>query len=147
VPAVLVSPLIPAGSIIRPKGDIPFDHTSIIATLRRLFPFAPLTPRDAAAPDLLSALTDTDDNDGPAFITSPEPVPDATELAKAATLKPNGMQRALATTAMLLPTAGANVAVHAQRLASVPDTAPTHPTVGLAIADIATHLKAFFGNL
>ncbi len=145
VPALLISPWIPAGSVVRPPGAIPFDHTSIIATLRKLFPFAPLTPRDAAAPDLLNALSSDDNNDGPAFIVAPEPVPAPAELAKAVTVKPNNMQRALATAAMLLPTAGANVAAHAQRLANVPDTAPAHPTAGLAAADIATHLKAFFG--
>jgi phospholipase C len=146
VPALLISPWIPPGSIVRPQGAIPFDHTSIIATLRKLFPFAPLTPRDAAAPDLLSALTGDDNNDGPAFIVAPEPVPGPTELAKAVTAKPNGMQRALATAAMLLPTAGANIAAHAQRLANIPDTAPINPTSGLAAADIATHLQAFFGS-
>jgi phospholipase C len=150
VPAVLVSPWIPPKSIIRPPGPTPFDHTSIIATLRKRFPFAPLTPRDAAAPDLLTAVTalnGNDSNDGPAFIVAPEPVPDAAELAAAATKKPNGMQQALATAAMLLPTAGANVAAHTQRLAHVPDTAAAQPTVAHAIADIVMHLKAFFGIL
>jgi phospholipase C len=147
VPALLISPWIPPGSIVRPPGATPFDHTSIIATLRKLFPFAPLTPRDATAPDLLTALTGDDSNDGPAFIVAPEPVPAPTELAKAVTVKPNGMQRALATTAMLLPTAGANIGAHAQRLANIPDTAPTHQTAGLAAADITTHLQAFFGTL
>ena len=56
VPAVIVSPYVKAGSVIRPPGTTPFDHTSIIATLRKLFNFAPLTHRDAAAPDLLAAL-------------------------------------------------------------------------------------------
>ena len=59
VPAVIVSPWVPAGSIIRPPaGSPPFDHTSILATLRNLFDLgAPLTRRDAAAPDLLAALS------------------------------------------------------------------------------------------
>ncbi len=35
VPAVIVSPLIPAGTVFRaPAGSPPYDHTSIIATLR-----------------------------------------------------------------------------------------------------------------
>src|SRR6478672_7984179 len=37
VPAVIVSPLIPAGTVFRaPAGSPPYDHTSIIATLRGL---------------------------------------------------------------------------------------------------------------
>ncbi len=147
VPALLISPWIPAGSVIRPQTGAAFDHTSIIATLRKLFPFAPLTLRDATAPDLLSALSGDDNNDGPSFIVAPEPSPAPAELAKAVTVKANNMQRALATAAMLLPTAGANMAAHTQRLAKIPDTAPTHQTAGLAATDIQTHLKAFFGKL
>jgi phospholipase C len=147
VPAVLVSPWIAKGSIIRPPSDTPFDHTSIIATLGKLFTFAPLTPRDAAAPDLLGALTGNGANNGPDFISAPEPTPGPAELTAAAAKPPNGMQKALATAAILLPTFGANLEAHIQRLTNVPDTAPAHPSVGAAIADIATHLKAFFGTL
>jgi phospholipase C len=58
VPAVLVSPLIPAGTVHRvPEGSTPLDHTSILATLEHRFGLAPLTLRDAAAPDLASVLT------------------------------------------------------------------------------------------
>jgi Phosphoesterase family len=70
VPTVLISPWIPAGSIIRPPAvsKYPFDHTSILATLRKLFDLGrPLTARDDAAPDLLSALSlKTPSNTGPA---------------------------------------------------------------------------------
>ena len=58
VPTVLISPYIEAGTICRPAGFTPFDHTSILATARNCFKLdAPLTPRDAAAPDLSCALT------------------------------------------------------------------------------------------
>ena len=58
VPAVIVSPFVPQGTVLRPPGNIPFDHTSILATLRKRFSLgAPLTDRDAQAPDLASALT------------------------------------------------------------------------------------------
>ena len=58
VPAVLISPYIEAGTICRPAGWTPFDHTSILATVRNCFKTgAPLTPRDAAAPDLSCVLT------------------------------------------------------------------------------------------
>ncbi|MDQ2803694.1 MAG: hypothetical protein M3Y41_13825, partial [Pseudomonadota bacterium] len=68
VPAVLASPWIRPGSVVRPPKDgPPFDHTSLIATLHRLFDLGPApTPRVAAAPDLLSALAlDAPDNRGP----------------------------------------------------------------------------------
>jgi phospholipase C len=59
VPAVLVSPLIPEGTILHAPSDgrPPFDHTSIIATLRARFAIGALGRRDAAAPDVGSALT------------------------------------------------------------------------------------------
>ncbi len=64
VPAVIVSPFVPAGSVIRPppgpegQPAYPFCHCSIQATLHKLFDLGPpLTPRVAAAPDLLSALS------------------------------------------------------------------------------------------
>jgi phospholipase C len=58
VPAVVVSPLIPAGTVFRaPAGSPPYDHTSIIATLRARFHLGPLGKRDAVAPDLGPVLT------------------------------------------------------------------------------------------
>ena len=57
VPTVLVSPFIEEGTICRAGDNKYFDHTSIISTARLLFGFdKPLTDRDAAAPDLGSAL-------------------------------------------------------------------------------------------
>src|SRR5262245_24119313 len=38
VPAVIVSPYVKPGTILRPPGAVPYDHTSIIATLRKRFP-------------------------------------------------------------------------------------------------------------
>ncbi len=58
VPAVIVSPLIPPGTILRaPENGPPFDHTSIIATLRARFGLAALGKRDAAAPGVGSVLS------------------------------------------------------------------------------------------
>jgi phospholipase C len=76
VPAVIVSPYVERGSVVRPPprpdgGPVyPFDHTSIAATLHKLFEIGlPLTRRVAAAPDLLCALTlERPDNYGPASI-------------------------------------------------------------------------------
>jgi phospholipase C len=58
VPTVLISPLIPAGTVHRvPDGATPFDHTSVLATVEHRFGLGPLTRRDAAAPDVADALT------------------------------------------------------------------------------------------
>jgi phospholipase C len=58
VPAVLVSPLIPAGTVFRaPAGGPPLDHTSILKTVERRWGLPALTARDAAAPDFGGALS------------------------------------------------------------------------------------------
>jgi phospholipase C len=58
VPAVLVSPLIPAGTVFRaPAGGPPHDHTSILKTIETRFGLAALTARDAAAADLGDVLS------------------------------------------------------------------------------------------
>jgi phospholipase C len=58
VPAVLVSPLIPAGTIYRvPPDSMPIDHTSVLKTIELRWGLPALTARDAAAPDLGGVLT------------------------------------------------------------------------------------------
>ena len=57
IPAILVSPWIPAGSVFRPEGSIPLDHTSVLSTLEEKYGIDPLTARDAAAPHLGGALS------------------------------------------------------------------------------------------
>ncbi len=85
VPAVLISPWIPAGSIVRPPAgsQYPFDHASVLSTLRKLFDLGePLTERDAAAPDLLSALSlASPSNSGPASLALPTLAPTPGEIA------------------------------------------------------------------
>jgi len=146
VPAVIISPYVPAGTVIRPPGMTPFDHTSIIATLRKLFNFAPLTARDAAAPDLVDALAvlkTGPDNDGPSSVAAPAVPPPPAQVARAAAKPPNSLQKSLATAALQLPTAGADPAVHIQRLRVAQDVAPQHATVGDAAVDVAAHVKGF----
>lgn len=149
VPAVIISPYVPAKSIIRPTGLTPFDHTSIIATLRKLFDIESLTKRDAAAPDLVDALEAFQtgpDNDGPASITAPAPPPTPGQLARAAAKPPNSLQQSLATAALHLPTIGANLAAHTQRLNEAQDAALQHDTVADAATDVAAHVKGFLGR-
>jgi phospholipase C len=58
VPAVLVSPLIAAGTVFRvPAGSTPIDHTSILKTVQERWSLPALTARDAAAPSLRGVLT------------------------------------------------------------------------------------------
>jgi phospholipase C len=147
VPAVIVSPYVTAGSIIRPPGPTPFDHTSIIATLRKLFGIGPLTARDAAAPDLVGALTDQPLNNPPDRIIAQAVRPAPEQVARAAARPLNGLQQSLSTAALQLPTWGANLAVHIQRLTAAVDTEPDHASVGEAMSDAAAHVKAFLGKI
>jgi phospholipase C len=140
VPAVLVSPWIPPGSIVRPPAGskYPFDHTSIIATLSKLFDLGNFTERDKAAPHLLDALSlSAPTNNGPREVTLPTVSPTPAELAVAHQAPPNGMQQSLANLAARLPTGAANVPGHTQALAPAP--------VGrqfATVAEASTHAKA-----
>ena len=83
VPTVLVSPLIPAGTVHRvAAGTTPFDHTSILATVEHRWNLAPLTRRDAAAPDVGGALTlSSPRSDDPlAGVSAPTPPTNPTGL-------------------------------------------------------------------
>jgi len=93
VPALLISPYVQKGSVFRPPGFVPnqpnsvppFDHTSVIATLRDFFGIGALTARDAAAPSLAPVLSlDSNNlNYGPPSVTSPAPPSlSAAELGK-----------------------------------------------------------------
>jgi phospholipase C len=112
VPAVIVSPWI-APSVVRsaPHGiafdgpPYPFDHTSIIRTVRELFNLGPaLTARDDVAPSLLPYLTlSAPTNDGPPFISCAPPDVSLETRRNQAYAKPDSNQDALAQMAMMLP--------------------------------------------
>ena len=61
VPAIVVSPWVARGCI----DHTLYDHSSVLATLARLFKLKPLTDRDRHANDLLPLLTDTCRTDCP----------------------------------------------------------------------------------
>jgi len=112
VPAVLISPYIKAGTVLRPpaptNSDLPahpFDHTSVIATLRKCFDLGgPLTHRDAVAPDLESVLElDTPDNPGPESVQALPYTVSETELKAALAAPLNGFQKAIHEVAAHLP--------------------------------------------
>jgi phospholipase C len=53
VPAVVISPLIPQGSV---DGTV-YDHASVLATVEKLYSLAPLTQRDKLANNVLGLLS------------------------------------------------------------------------------------------
>jgi phospholipase C len=58
VPTVLVSPLIPAGTVFRVAPNVmPLDHTSILKTVEKRWNLPSLTARDAAAMDVGAVLS------------------------------------------------------------------------------------------
>jgi phospholipase C len=74
VPAIIVSPWIPETTV----DDTPYDHTSVPATLERLFGMEPLTDRDKHANDVLHLLSlemprDNCPTELPAPVSSPQP--------------------------------------------------------------------------
>ena len=73
VPAVLISPLIPAGTIFH--SSRPIDHTAVIKTLCNRFGLKSLTQRDANAVDLAEVLGDTVRPLSETPVTSPWVVP------------------------------------------------------------------------
>lgn len=110
VPAIIASPYVRQGTILRPSGDVPFDHTSIIATLRKRFSLgASLTARDAVAPDLdLVLALELPSNLGPERVEALPYAPSPTEVAQAQTEPLNHHQKALVKLAGLLPSEGAD---------------------------------------
>jgi phospholipase C len=101
VPTVLISPLIPAGTVFRvAAGSMPLDHTSILKTIERRWHLDALTARDAAAQDVGAVLTlATARTDDPLQGIR---VPAATLPAKVATL-PSHLQEVHADLASRLP--------------------------------------------
>jgi phospholipase C len=120
VPAVIVSPYVAPGSIIPPlaraesEPSFPFDHCSIQATLHRLFDLGPpLTPRVAAAPDLLNALSlAAPENHGPDRIDLEELSPTAVEVEMHHRLPRNRHQRNFRHPTLGLPAATARLTAH-----------------------------------
>lgn len=147
VPAVIVSPYVPPGSIIKPpQGKDAFDHTSIIATVRELFlkGTPQLTNRDGSAAHLMAALSlAVPANDGPASIDPGHDEPQWTEVQDRADAGPNGMQRSLSAAATLLPTSPPVTA------ADVPEPLPLpenpYGTVATAHANVTDRTQLFVG--
>lgn len=71
VPAILVSPLVPAGKV----DHTLYDHTSVLKTVEELFGLNPLTNRDASANSVLKTLSlKNPRTDCPTSLHSPAPL-------------------------------------------------------------------------
>lgn len=123
VPAVLISPWIAPGTILRrpDSSSYPYDHTSVIATLRTNFGLTggDLGAREAVAPHVLGVLTLSEpSNGGPDHIPPPLIVPAEVELSNALQLPPNDHQTALAAMALNLPTDASQAGAHVNALST-----------------------------
>ena len=159
VPAVIVAPYIEQGTVLRASGNVPYDHTSIAATLRKRFPEIgpPLTAREAQAPDLDAVLTlAAPDNLGPSAVEALPYAPSPAEVARMQLHPLNAMQKALVHLAANLPcvpeTADFGSAV-LQHIADLCRTGP-RPTppgqdanVSVAAEFIRRQLGSFFRGL
>jgi phospholipase C len=150
VPAVVVSPYIPAGTKIRAAVDgegsgVPFDHTSIIKTVCEVFGLGgALTERDAAAPSLLGVLSlAAPTNGGPVSIDLPPvPAPSVRVVERAAAV-PNGMQASLASAAVHLPSSPP--VSEGDIPEAVRPEAVGYPTVAVAAAGAVGRVNQFLG--
>ena len=127
VPAVIVSPLIPAGTRFRaPAGGPPYDHTSIIATLRARFALGPLGERDAVAPHLGPVLSLSEPRrDDPLDGVTPPTAADPVLQAGSAPIgeAPSSFLEAKAIAAAKLPIASAPIENPQQTVAALPTAA------------------------
>jgi len=104
----------------------------------------PLTRRDAAAPDLLAALSLTSpSNSGPPSLALPVVVPTADEIASAHGAAPNDLQQAILALAATLPVGSAS-AMPIGLLAAARDQVAT--TQGTTAGDILHQIEAGFGR-
>ena len=150
VPAVVISPYVRQATILRPQGTMPFDHTSIIATLRKRFSLGPpLTQRDEVAPDLDIALTlETPDNLGPEAVQALPYVPDPADVGAARQRPLNDMQEALLKLAAHLPVAATGVDPRIAELKARGEEleVDVEKTAGQAVHDIKEKLGNLFAS-
>lgn len=155
VPAIIISPYVSAGTVLRNdtrSGGRPYDHTAIIRTLRERFDptGVALTGRDATAPSLDIALTlDEPSNDGPDKIEIPAYYPSSGEVQRAKDMPPNDLQRSLCTLSAHLPQAGTDILDHIEGLRRnlVDLVVPEFDRVADARGFVQDNIKSFLGDL
>jgi phospholipase C len=148
VPAVVLSPYVAPGTIFRQTSGALYDHTSIIATVRKRFGLSSaLTARDAAAPDLDGLLSlPKPTNLGPLRVKALPYAPSPTTAAVAQTKPLNSMQKALVGLAANLPPApGSNLQNHLAKLrVAGPQAAPAAALA--SVHDARDYVKRQAGN-
>jgi hypothetical protein len=130
----------------------PFDHTSIIRTLRDRFDSngAPLTGRDASAPSLDLALTlNEPSNDGPDQIDIPPYTPTPDQVQRAKDRPPNDLQRSLCALTAHLPQAGTDILGHIDALArrALTISVPEHNSLAEAENFAREALRSFLDHI
>ncbi len=149
VPAVIVSPYVKPGKILRPPSAVPYDHTSIIATLRKRFPAlgGPLTQRDAVAPDIENVLElPNPENKGPSRLTALPYAPTPSSAAEAYARPLNDNQKALVGLAANLPEGPvASLHAHLERVKAQVKQPPPELTTDVRTA--SAYVKRQVGNL
>jgi phospholipase C len=97
IPAVVVSPYVQAGTVFRSDTGVPYDHTSVLATLRDWLSIPPSSmlpsKRIADAPTLEQVLALSEPRTSAPTI----PPPSATVSATPVTLPMNDLQKSLVT--------------------------------------------------
>jgi phospholipase C len=95
VPTVVVSPFIQAGTVFRSNTNVPYDHTSIPATLRDWLPISAMdmlpSKRIDQAPNLSQVLNLSNPRTVKPTITPPR----STTVQTSLTLPPNDLQKTL----------------------------------------------------
>src|SRR5262249_15953851 len=148
VPAVIVSPYVAPGTIFGKSSAVPFDHTAVIATVRKRFGLSgALTARDAQAPDFDSVLTLPHPPNLAPLRLKPFPYAPSPGTAAVPQTKPlNSMQKGLVGLAANLPPApGNNLQTHLAHLkATRPQPAPA--TALASVHDARDYVKRQAGK-
>ncbi|MGS0625374.1 alkaline phosphatase family protein [Ralstonia sp. VS2407] len=147
VPAVVVSPWIPKGTIFCSTVAQPYDHTAIIKTLRMRYNIrTPLTARDASAPDLgqVLELSAPDDNRDPVAARAMAANPAGLQAARNAPL--NDFQWAMHESAAMLAPLGTGISIddHVRNLST--DQQPPVPAAQNA-QQAAQHIKDVLASM
>ena len=153
VPAVVVSPYTAPGTVLRADaGQPPYDHTSIPRTLRKRFGIAaPLSAREATAPDLGKALNSAQDVDhAPAALPVAAPAGAAHDLVQALAAPLNRLQMLMHQAADALEPLAQGAPADQHLAQTVAPAAPPAPSAepanaavaGMRMADLMQRLQS-----
>ncbi len=95
VPTIAISPRIQSGTVCRAKGNIPFDHTTILKTVQKRWNLPSLTKRDAAAEDIGDVVSLENARTDDALASMDVPVVCQDDSPKPVDIVPHQLQNAL----------------------------------------------------